>query len=132
MHPPRRRQLLGKTSRRRRPLRLVREPTWCSREILFRRSRRSFTRTARAGRKSATRIFKERRARRKSPPARSWPFPSSTGSVGLPHVARQNVELVAVLGNRAPRDRDAAFAENFHDLLVAQRIFRIFAFDEVG
>ena len=53
-------------------------------------------------------------------------------SVPLPHVARQNVQLVAIFGNGAAGNRDPAFAENLNDFLVAQRIFRIFAFHQVG
>src|ERR1043166_833093 len=37
-----------------------------------------------------------------------------------PHVAWQNIQLGAVLGHRPARNRNAALAQNFHDLLVAE------------
>src|SRR6266404_8683627 len=42
-------------------------------------------------------------------------------SVTPTHVARQNIQLGAVLGHRAPRDRNAALTQDLYDLLVAER-----------
>ena len=46
--------------------------------------------------------------------------PRGPRSVALPHVARQDVQLGAVLGHGAAGDGDAALCEDFDDFLVAE------------
>src|SRR2546423_5989338 len=45
------------------------------------------------------------------------------------HVARQYVELGSILSDRPPRDRNAAFAQDLDDFLIAQGCAARFAFD---
>ena len=53
------------------------------------------------------------------PPLQLPQFPIEIASIFPPHVARQNIQLGAVLGHGAPRDRDPALAQNLDDLVIA-------------
>jgi hypothetical protein len=55
--------------------------------------------------------------------SRDCPEPET--SIGLPHVARQNAKLIAVFRDGAPGDRNPLCTEQFHDLLVAERILGV-------
>src|SRR2546426_9305388 len=63
------------------------------------------------------------RGRGRSLPAvrRGW-----RGSQALPHPRGQDAELVAVLGHGAARDLHPALPEQLHDLLVGERVLRVF------
>src|SRR5436305_14121535 len=50
---------------------------------------------------------------------------SSTGSYAFAHSSRQHAELVAILGDRAPRDLHTAFLQDVDDSLVCERMLRI-------
>src|SRR5262245_23520730 len=71
---------------------------------------------------------------------RLWPEPACSppgwlppwqGSQAFPHAGRQDVELVAVLGHRAPGDFHAALLELLHNFLVRQRILGILVVHEL-
>ncbi len=52
-------------------------------------------------------------------------------SILSPHVAWQNIQLGAVLGHGAPRDRNTALTQDLNDLIVAQRFIAILALHQV-
>src|SRR5579862_239038 len=52
-------------------------------------------------------------------------------SIAFPHIARQDIQFVPILGDRAPGDGYAARAQDFDDLLVAQRVLGVLFLDQV-
>src|ERR1700745_947196 len=48
-----------------------------------------------------------------------------------PHVTWQNIQLAAVFGHGASRDRDTALAQNLNDLVIAQRLIAILALHQI-
>src|SRR5688500_14395169 len=46
-------------------------------------------------------------------------------------VRRRDLQLLAVLGNRAARQREALLLEDVHDLRVAERPARVFGLDDL-
>src|SRR5439155_7731224 len=44
----------------------------------------------------------------------------------LAHAGREDAQLVAVLRHGPPRDLDALVREHLHDLLVGERVLRVF------
>src|SRR6266480_2703895 len=55
----------------------------------------------------------------------------AAASILPPHVARQNVELIAIFRYGAPGDRNAAFRQNLDDLVIAQRRAAILVLHEI-
>src|ERR1035441_919797 len=51
--------------------------------------------------------------------------------IRLAQIAREDIQLVAILGNRTSRDGYALLFENGDNFLVRQWLQRIFAFDEL-
>src|SRR5437870_1269636 len=52
-------------------------------------------------------------------------------SIPSPHVARENIQLSAVLGDGAPRNRNTPLAQDLDNLFVAYRCITFFTFDEI-
>ncbi len=55
----------------------------------------------------------------------------AAASILPPHMAWQNIELIAIFRHGAPGDRNAALAENLDHLVIAQRRAAILVFHQV-
>src|SRR5687768_3430975 len=67
--------------------------------------------------------------------ASSSPRTVTAGVIRLEHylalVRCRNLQLFAVLGNRAPRQHQSLALQDVDDLRVAERLLRVFAFDDL-
>src|SRR5687767_5354736 len=68
-------------------------------------------------------FLRAKSARRRFP---RQPPPLSPRSYPLSHPCREDAKLVAVFGDRASGNLDAALAKNVHDCLISERMPRIF------